>query len=478
MYSLACLMGISALAAWLLTPAVRDLCLARGWLDQPDERKLHPRAVPRLGGVAIMLAYAISLGLFALVPLSASIETRGDWAQILRLLPAVGLILFMGLVDDLRGLQPVTKIVAEVAAALTAHAAGVRIGGDEWWSLPLTVLWLVGTANAINLIDGVDGLAAGVSLFATLTMFAAALLNGNILLAIVTAPLAGCLIGFLRYNFEPATIFLGDSGSLTIGFLLGCFGLIWSYKTATAIGMGAPMMLLTLPFLDVALAIARRFLSMQPIFGADRGHIHHRLLARGLRPRHVALICYLVCGIAGIVSLWASQSGPQLAAFLIVAYAALVWVAVNQLGFTEFRSARRSLLGNRWRQIVRDAIIVDRMKSGMAKAQSADDYWTHLQTASEKLGLGRVYLSLGGKVWSSEGEQHPAGWETRVPLTGEDYVAFQGVSPDPDTAHSLIPLALALRDAPRPPSGPKSSSLPALPVSTADLDRHAETTPR
>ncbi len=474
MYSLAFLMGISALTAWLLTPGIRNFCLARGWLDQPDERKQHVQAVPRLGGVAIILAYAISLALFALLPLSASVEARPHWNQILRLVPAVALVLFMGLVDDLRGLRPFTKIVAEVSAALTAHSAGVRIGGEEWWSLPLTVLWLVGTTNAINLIDGVDGLAAGVSLFATLTMFAAALIHGNILLAIVTAPLAGCLVGFLRYNFEPASIFLGDSGSLTIGFLLGCFGLIWSYKTATAIGMAAPMMLLALPFLDVGLAIARRFLSMQPIFGADHGHIHHRLLARGLRPRHVALICYLGCGVASLVSLGASESGPQLAAFLILAFAGLVWVAVSHLGFTEFRSARRSLLGSRWRQIVRDDIIVDRMKSGMATAQSADDYWSHLHMASEKLGLGRVHLSLDGRVWSSEGQQHPAGWETRVPLSGDDYVAFQGVSPDPDTAHSLIPLALALRDAPRPPSPRRLNSQELV----DGLDRRAETTPR
>ena len=474
MYSLAFLVGFSALGAWVLTPAVRNLCWAQGWLDQPDHRKHHVKAIPRLGGLAIMLAYALSLVLFASLPLSASLEARSQWNQILRLLPAVTLILFMGLVDDLRGLRPSTKIVAEICAAVTAYSAGVRLGGEEWWGLPLTVLWLVGTSNAVNLIDGVDGLAAGVSLFATLTMFAAALINGNILLAIVTAPLAGCLIGFLRYNFEPASIYLGDSGSLTIGFLLGCFGLIWSYKTATAIGMVAPMMLLTLPFLDVGLAIGRRFLNMQPIFGADRGHIHHRLLARGLRPRHVALICYLGCGVAGLVSLWASQSGPQLTAFLVMAFGALVWVAVSHLGFTEFRSARRSLLGNRWRQIVRDAIIVDRMKSGMATAQNADDYWKHLHTASERLGLGKVHLRLGERVWSSDGELHPAGWETRVPLNGDDYVAFEGVSPDPDTAHSLIPLALALRDSPRPPS---TQECQPFQESIGDLGQPVETAP-
>ena len=469
-------MGLSALMAAALTPAVRNLCRAYRWLDQPDHRKRHVAPVPRLGGVAIMLAYGLSLLLFARTPLSGSGVMQPHWDQLLNLIPAVTLVFFMGLVDDLRGLLPITKILAEVAAALTAYAAGVRVGGDHWWGMPLTVLWLVGTTNAMNLIDGVDGLAAGVGLFATLTMFTAALINGNILLAIITAPLAGCLLGFLRYNFEPASIFLGDSGSLTIGFLLGCFGLIWSYKTATAIGVVAPMLLLTLPFLDVGLAIGRRFLSMQPIFGADHGHIHHRLLARGLRPRHVALICYLVCGIAGVVSLWASRSGPQLALFLVSAFAALVWVAVSHLGFTEFRSARRSLLSNRWRHMVRDGIIVDRMKSGLAEAQSADDYWGHLHKASEQLGLGRIHLRVDGRVWSSEGRDDAGGWETRVPLAGDDYVAFQSASPDPDTAHSLIPLALALRESPMPPSA--RSHLPKTRESTDDSDRRAGTTPR
>ena len=157
-------------------------------------------------------------------------------------------------------------------------------------AVPLTILWLVGCSNAFNLIDGLDGLATGVGLFATATAFLSALLTGNIALAIVTAPLLGALLGFLPYNFSPASIFMGDCGSLTVGFLLGCFGVIWSQKSATLLGMTAPLIALAIPLLDTALAIARRFLRRQPVFGADRGHIHHRLLARGFTPRRVAYI--------------------------------------------------------------------------------------------------------------------------------------------------------------------------------------------
>src|SRR5262249_19014445 len=154
-----------------------------------------------------------------------------------KLLPAAGLIFAIGLIDDVIGLKSWQKLSGQLAAALCAYLGGVQILGiaghftDNWWSIPLTVFWLVGCTNAFNLIDGVDGLAAGLGLFATLTSLIAALALGNLTLALATAPLAGALLGFLRYNFNPASIFLGDSGSLLVGFLLGCYGVLWSQKS-------------------------------------------------------------------------------------------------------------------------------------------------------------------------------------------------------------------------------------------------------
>ena len=172
-----------------------------------------------------------------------------------------------------------------------------------WLGLAVTALWLVGCSNAFNLIDGVDGLAVGAGLFATVTILLGALLNGNVRLALATMPLAGALAGFLRYNFNPASVFLGDSGSLTVGFLLGCYGVLWSQKSATMLGMTAPLMALAVPLIDTGVAVARRFLRGQPIFSADARHIHHRLLARGLTPRKVALLLYGACGVAAGLSL-------------------------------------------------------------------------------------------------------------------------------------------------------------------------------
>ena len=170
------------------------------------------------------------------------------------------------------------------------------------WAIPLTILWLIACTNAINLIDGLDGLASGVALFATLAALSAAAVQGNIGLMLAAVPLAGCLVGFLRYNFNPASVFLGDSGSLTIGFLLGCFAVIWCQKSATLIGMAAPLIALSLRLWMSAYPFSPRFISDQVHFTADRGHIHHRLLAQGLQPRRAALLLYGVCGVAAIVA--------------------------------------------------------------------------------------------------------------------------------------------------------------------------------
>ena len=232
----------------------------------------------------------------------------------LKVLPAAALIFAVGLLDDLRAMRPWPKLAVQVIASYVAFDAGIRIsrlGGfavPPWLSLPLTVSWLVGCCNAFNLIDGVDGLATGAGLFASVTMLLGALLNNDTLLAMATVPLAGALLGFLWYNFNPASIFLGDSGSLTLGFLLGCYGTIWNQKSTTVLGITAPLMALAVPLLDTGISIARRFLRQQPIFSADFGHIHHRLLARGLTPRRVVLLLYGASGVAAVMSLLASVS--------------------------------------------------------------------------------------------------------------------------------------------------------------------------
>ena len=310
MYSLLFLGFTSFLLSSLLTPVARNIFRHLGILDKPDDtRKLHQRPIPRVGGVAIALSYVLAFFLLLLTNSKGGAIVWDALPIAWRLLPAAGLVFAIGLFDDLIGLKPVPKLLGQIAASLVAYFAGIQIsavGGHNfghWWSAPVTVLWLVACMNAMNLIDGVDGLAAGVGLFATGTSLIAALMQHNVELALATLPLAGCLLGFLRYNFNPASIFLGDCGSLFIGFLLGCYGVLWSQKSATMLGMVAPLIAFSIPLLDILLAIARRFLRRQPIFCADREHIHHRLLDRGLSPRKVAFILYGICAIAAFFSL-------------------------------------------------------------------------------------------------------------------------------------------------------------------------------
>ena len=221
--------------------------------------------MPRVGGVPLLLAY---LGAFAVLLISRLAATRFVEAGLpiaWKILPGAGLVFAVGLLDDIRGLRPWYKFAGQAAAACAAFCAGVQVtavGGlamPPWLSLPISLLWLVGCSNAFNLIDGVDGLAAGAGLFATITILLGGLLTNNVTLALATVPLAGALLGFLRYNFNPASVFLGDSGSLTIGFLLGCYGVLWSHKASTILGMTAPLMALAVPLIDTGVAIARRF---------------------------------------------------------------------------------------------------------------------------------------------------------------------------------------------------------------------------
>src|SRR6185437_8896845 len=304
MYLLLILSVVSFLVSFALTPRIRDWCLHRGLVDRPDQkRKMHARPVPRAGGIPIAIAYLGCFLLSMLPQLGGRFSFGVGLPLALRFAPAVAVIFATGLLDDLRGLTPRQKLAGQFLAAFLAYGAGVHLNravGFQfplWLAFPATLMWLVGCSNAFNLIDGIDGLAAGVGLFATVTTLMAALLNQHYELAIVTVPLIGALLGFFPYNFSPASIFLGDSGSLLIGFLLGAYGVLWSDKSATLLGMTAPLMAVAIPLFDTALAILRRFLRGQPIWAADRGHIHHRLLDRGLSPKRVVMVLYGVCGI-------------------------------------------------------------------------------------------------------------------------------------------------------------------------------------
>jgi UDP-GlcNAc:undecaprenyl-phosphate/decaprenyl-phosphate GlcNAc-1-phosphate transferase len=401
MYALIALGTIAFLLCLLLTPVCRNIFLKYRLVDVPDnDRKLHARPIPRIGGLPIALSYVTALGIMlAFAPPQAKIAVQHP-TLLFALLPPVALVFLVGLVDDIFTLKPWYKLAGQLAAAVWAVFAGAQIhlldgqAYSAWVTIPLSIFWLVGCTNAFNLIDGMDGLASGVGLFATLTMLLASLLQGNWGLAMATVPLAGCLLAFLRYNFNPASIFLGDSGSLSIGFILGCFGVIWSQKSATLLGMLAPAMALALPLLDVGLSISRRFLRNQPIFQPDRGHIHHRLLALGFGPRGAAMILYIACGLAAALSLLQSSLGYHFGGIIILLFCACTWVGIKRLGYIEFSTARRVLSSGELVRFVRHEVYLSHFRESLTKAKTHDECWAIVRNTCRELQFASVELTL------------------------------------------------------------------------------------
>jgi UDP-GlcNAc:undecaprenyl-phosphate GlcNAc-1-phosphate transferase len=432
MYSVVFLALTSLVFSLLLTPVVRSVFQRLGIVDQPDRlRKFHGHAIPRGGGLAIALAYVASFAVLILSSLNAGTLIQQHLPLMWKLMPAAGLVLLVGLVDDLFGLRPGQKLLGQLVASGLVYWAGVGITGVDGislgvWSLPLTIVWLMACANAFNLIDGLDGLATGIGLCASVTVLLSALLGENTSLALATAPLAGCLLGFLRYNFSPASIFLGDSGSLLIGFLLGCYSVIWSQKTTTVLGMAAPLMALAVPLFDTGLSIARRFLRFRPIFGADRGHIHHRLLELGFSPRRVALVLYGFASLASVFAVLHSVLHARLAAILIVAFCLAAWVSIQKLGYLEFHVARRLVFEGAFQRMLDSQILLRDFEDLLSKATTPTECWETIRCASKQFGFAHVRMCLGGDTFEEQiKEIEPERcWILRVPLPNADYVNF------------------------------------------------------
>lgn len=394
------LLGIAAfIVSFGMTPLVRNVFLKMGMVDVPDERKLHRNNIPRVGGIAIFIAYAVVYAGSAFVPAAGNRFFEQPFEAKWWLLAAVAVVFVTGLLDDLLTLRPKHKLLGQVLAAVLVWSSGIEIHlfhdmpFGHILSLPLTIFWLVGCSNAFNLIDGLDGLASGAALFAALTMTAAAVLTQNYSLALVTVPLVGCLLAFLCFNFNPASIFLGDCGSLTIGFLLGCFGMIWSEKITTFVGLAAPVMAVSLPLLDTSIAIARRFLRNRPIFSPDRGHIHHRLLDRGNSVRRTAVTLYGVCAVAAALSLIQQSFEGQFGSLALVLFVILVCFGIQYLGYVEFRAAGRLLSKRVMFGIVDNEIKMQQLESQLAAIQEESEAFSLISKACTDLGVETVFIT-------------------------------------------------------------------------------------
>lgn len=299
--ALACAFLISVIA----TPIVRRVVLQLGWVDAAGRthRKVHARDIPRLGGVAIVLAFLASvIGAIALSHAIDASDLFGNARLAIGFLAGATTIALLGVYDDINGSSATIKLTFQSLAAITVIACGFLIEridlpllpGFELglFAYPVSLLWIVGVTNAVNLIDGLDGLAAGISLIGVMPVAAVALATGQMPLALVALALSGALLGFLVHNFHPAKIFMGDTGSMFLGFTLAVITAHTAQKVSVVASLTAPVIALALPILDTLLAMTRRAAAGRPVFSPDREHIHHRLLRRGLSHRGVVLTMY------------------------------------------------------------------------------------------------------------------------------------------------------------------------------------------
>lgn len=393
----------------LFTPMVRRACERFGWFDEPkDLRRVHRAAIPRLGGVVIFLSLAMAL--LALFIAGVALDNQvtqsllADKSRLVAALVPAVLIFALGAVDDRYGLPSHVKLTVQVAAAALFYALGGRI---ESLSVPvlgyvhlpvaigmtLTVIWVVAITNAFNLIDGLDGLAAGAALFASCVMIVVSFVSGHPFVTVIALALAGSLIGFLRYNFHPASIFLGDSGSLLLGFLLATLAVQGIQKASMAVAVAIPLLAFGVPVIDTGLALIRRFLSKRPLFQGDREHIHHKLLARGWSQRRVALVLYSVCALLGLQAMLFTQVGTVgriTGLWLFIVGVGIIFL-VDRLHYHEIDEIRagfrRSLSLAERRVRLANNIRMRRANAALAKATSLQELFAAVRDMLELSGF-------------------------------------------------------------------------------------------
>ena len=342
--------AVALIVTFLVTPFVIKLAKKVGAVDVPkDNRRVHKVPIPRLGGLAIYIGFIVS------ILMSVKITN-----QLLAILASATILVVMGFFDDRKPLKAKLKFIIQIVAACIVIYFGVKInrvtnpmhffaGGKRWielgmWSYPLTLVWIVGVTNAINLIDGLDGLAAGVSTISAVSLFSVALVAKQPQLGLLmSAILAGSTIGFLPYNFNPAKIFMGDTGSLFLGFMLASISVVGVVKSYAALSILIPIFAIGIPIFDTLFAMLRRFLNGKSMMEADKGHLHHRLLDIGLSQKQAVLTLYLVSAILGFSAVALVEVTLKVAIALVLAVFLLVSMGVKYLGLMNIKESDNNI---------------------------------------------------------------------------------------------------------------------------------------
>lgn len=324
---------VAFLVSFASTPIVKSLAFRIGAVDVPeDDRRMHKTPTARLGGLAIFYGFIVAILCFSDIDYSI----RG-------ILIGSVIIVGLGVLDDVFCLKPLPKLLVQIAAAGVAVAHGIQItyltnpgifGGTRYisfgiWAIPITIIWIVGVTNAVNLIDGVDGLAAGVSSISCISLFAISLMTKEVNISILTAAVAGATFGFLPYNIHPAKIFMGDTGATFLGYILACVSILGLFKGYAVISFATPFLILGLPIFDTAFAVLRRIYHKQPPMSADKGHLHHRLIAMGFDQRQTVKILCIASALLSMSAVVLMMSGTSRSIILIISVILLVWVGTS-----------------------------------------------------------------------------------------------------------------------------------------------------
>lgn len=329
-------LAVAFLIAFAATPAVMSLAHKINAIDVPrDKRRVHKKPTPLIGGLAIFYGFIISVLCFA----ELDRETAG-------ILIGSVITVTVGMIDDAIDMKAIVKLLCQIIAAVIVVYSGVRIeqfanpfarwfGGppyiymNYWISVAVTVIWIVGICNAVNLIDGLDGLAVGVSSIAAICMLILTLLSQNVNVAIITAAVAGACFGFLPYNFNPAKIFMGDTGALFLGYILACISIQGFLKLSAIISFAVPIIVLGLPIFDTLFAIVRRVLTGRSPMSPDRGHLHHRLLDMGFSQKQTVAILYTITAVLCLTAVVVSTRGYARGILLIVSVMLIIWASLK-----------------------------------------------------------------------------------------------------------------------------------------------------
>ncbi len=393
-------------AAVLLAPAVRFVAVRIGAVDRPDgRRKIHTRPTPRLGGLVIGVAIFLAVILYYFLSPGVASSVMATPAQVVGFSLGFGIILGLGIVDDIRGVRPRIKLAFQTLAVVACYSTGLRVDVPfvtnpilaSVLSFPVTWFWLVACINSMNLVDGMDGLASGVAFFAGAVIFILAAVYSKFAVALAATAVLGSVVGFLMYNFHPAVMFLGDSGSLLLGYLIAILAMAGSLKSHATLALLIPILALGLPIMDTLLAILRRVSRRLPVSQADREHIHHRLLDMGFSHRDAVLVLYSACLMLGLGALVLATAGSLLVGVVLGLVCLAAIAAVRFIGAHELAHFFRRLgEGLRVSAHERRAAAEKNTVFWLSQAASSEDISRAMAPWLEAIGASSAVVRVDG----------------------------------------------------------------------------------